>query len=226
MKEANALCKREWERMRQNAGRKTLGTVAEDFEIFLQLYRETRMQEDAKLQQTQKRIVLGAAMPASSKSKTPTTQGSDEWNWRYTPRPCTKQGCTKPFYSPYSTHLFSFYASRRPTTGFLPLATLCPQCSKAEVEEFEQKIDEKWLSRCGWNDVEWEQWYSNAKKDREMEMEFWEKAQERITKEKKVTPKTATVKAVKEVEKVEAPEKKAKRKSVFRKMFGKTALEA
>ena len=241
MKEANALCKREWERMRQNAGRSTLGAVAEDFEMFLQLYRETRAKEDTQLQQSQKRIVLGTAKPSSNPSKSTDAAKHDaEWNWRYTPRPCTKQGCTQPYYSPYATHLFSFYTSRRAATGLVPLATLCPQCSQAEVEGFERAIDEKWSSRCGWNAVEWEQWHSNAKKDRDMEMEFWEKAQERVVREKRVTPKAdagaarvaskaaapkATVaKVAQEVEQVEVPEKKKEKKkksSVFRKMFGR-----
>lgn len=220
MKEANALCKREYERMRQNAGRKTLGVVAADFEIFLHLYREARVQEDARLQQTQKSVVFGAAKSTSPKDKNTV----DEWNWRYTPRPCTRQNCKKSYYSPYATHLFSFYTSPRPLTGFLPLQTLCPHCANSEVEGFEQKIREKWSSRCGWNSVEWEQWYNNAKKDREMEMEFWEKAQERNVKEKKVTPKVAAVKVDKEVKIVGAVEKK-KRKSVFRKMFGRGPVE-
>jgi hypothetical protein len=234
MKEANALCKREWERMRQNAGRSTLGAVAEDFEMFLQLYRETRSKEDAQLQQSQRRVVLGTAKPAG-----PAKSTDAQWNWRYTPRPCTKHGCTLPYYSPYATHLFSLYTSRRPANGLVPLATLCPQCAQAEAEGFERKIEEKWSSRCGvWNPVEWEQWHGNAKKDRDMEMEFWEKAQERVVREKKVVPKGAAksaakavskavpkadaVKVVEEVKKAEVPEKKKKRRmSVFRKIFGR-----
>jgi hypothetical protein len=239
MKEANALCKREWERMRQNAGRSTLGAVAEDFEMFLQLYRETRAKEDAQLQQRQKRVVLGSPKLSSPSKSNNATNQDGEWNWRYTPRPCTKQGCTQPYYSPYATHLFSFYTSRRPATGVVPQATLCPQCSQAEVEGFERTVDEKWSSRCGWNAVEWEQWHSNAKKDREMEMEFWEKAQERVVREKKVVPKAAAAKVapkvapkvaavqavqvVQEVKKVEVPEKK-RRRSVFRRMFSRATI--
>lgn len=43
---------------------------------------------------------------------------------------------------------------------------------------------EKWGSRCGWDEYEWHVWYANARNDRDMELEYWLKAQERVVKEK------------------------------------------
>lgn len=86
---------------------------------------------------------------------------------------------------------------------------------------------EKWSSRCGWDGEEWDGWYQNAIHHRKAEMEFWEKAQERVVREKMA--KKATRDAAEKVEEtqegvqepsaaVETPVKE-KRKSVFRRMF-------
>ncbi|KAJ4994235.1 hypothetical protein SVAN01_00064 [Stagonosporopsis vannaccii] len=229
MQEANALCKKEYETMRQGAGRKTLGAVAQDFEIFLQLYREARQIEDARLQKAQGQRVLGSSQTVISKAKAPQNDGFD---WRYTPRNCTRKGCASTPYSPFSTQYFSFYNTPNPSTQLLPLSTLCPTCSKAESEGFGAKLMEKWSSRCGWDGEEWDGWYQNAIHHRKGEQEFWEKAQERVVREnfaKKAMKDVAT----KVEEKQEIAEEqdgvaaaataatpvKEKRKSIFKRMF-------
>ncbi|KAJ8111851.1 hypothetical protein OPT61_g5652 [Boeremia exigua] len=224
MQEANALCKKEYETMRQSAGRKTLGAVAQDFEIFLQLYREARQIEDARLQKAQNQRVLGSSQVATRKEKGPQNDGFD---WRYTPRNCVKKGCASMPYSPFSTQYHSFYNTANPSTQLLPLTTLCPTCSRAESEGFGAKLMEKWSSRCGWDGEEWDGWYQNAIHHRKGEQEFWEKAQERVVREKLV--KKATKDVVEKVEdKQESAEEQAvagatpskeKRKSIFRRMF-------
>ncbi|KAF9693751.1 hypothetical protein EKO04_008469 [Ascochyta lentis] len=229
MKEANALCKKEHEMMRQNAGRKTLGIVAQDFEIFLQLYREARQMEDARLQRAQSKRVLGSPQMVMTKEKT--SQTDSGYDWRYTPRNCTKRGCTSLPYSPFSTQFYSFYNTPNTSTQLMPLTTLCPSCSKAEAEGFGAKLMEKWSSRCGWDGEEWDGWYQSAIHHRKTEVEFWEKAQERVVRERLV--KNATKNAAEEPGKKEVgaedggtPEvvpKKERRKSLFKRMFGRNA---
>ncbi|KAF3032300.1 hypothetical protein E8E12_003052 [Didymella heteroderae] len=224
MQEANALCKREYESMRQNAGRKTLGVVAQDFEIFLQLYREARQLEGARLQKAQSQKVLGTSHALSPKGKVPQNNGFD---WRYTPRNCTKKGCTSPPYSPFSTQCFGFYNMPNSSNQLLPLITLCPSCSKAESEGFGAKLMEKWSSRCGWDGEEWDGWYQNTIQARKAEQEFWEKAQERVVRERLAKAKggaeaVGTQGQGKKAEgktEAEATPKREKRKSVFKRMF-------
>ncbi len=209
--------------MRQSAGRKTLGAVAQDFEIFLQLYREARDLEDVRLQKAQSQRVLGSFLITTMK-KVPQNDGFD---WRYTPRNCTKKGCTSAPYSPFSTQYFSFYNTTNPSTQLLPLATLCPTCSRAESEGFGAKLMEKWSSRCGWDGEEWDGWYQNAIHHRKEEQEFWGKAQERVVREKLVKQVAKDV-AEKVDEKQGSAEEqivagatstKEKRKSIFKRMF-------
>ncbi|KAJ4317570.1 hypothetical protein N0V94_004863 [Neodidymelliopsis sp. IMI 364377] len=228
MKEANALCKKEYETMRQHAGRKTLGVVAQDFEIFLQLYREARKAEDARLQKAQSQRVLGTSRSSNVDGDMSQKGG---WDWRYTPRNCTSQNCTSLPYSTFSTHLYSFYNTPHSVTQLLPLSTQCPSCSKTETEGFGAKLMEKWSSRCGWDGEEWDGWYQNVKRDRELESEFWEKAQERVVRErivKKIDGGAAEQLQEKEDTQgqstVEATPKreKGKRKSVFKRMFGRS----
>ena len=224
MQEANALCKKEYETMRQNAGRKTLGIVAQDFEVFLQLYREARQIEDARLQRAQSQRVLRSLQITTTKGRAPQDDGFD---WRYSPRNCTKRGCTAMPYSPFSTQHFSFYNTPNTSTQLLPLTTLCPGCSKAESEGFGAKLMEKWSSRCGWSGEEWDEWYQNAIQFRRAEQEFWEKAQERVVREHLV--KKANKKAAENAEKQEEHKEKQneakttpkneRRKSVFKRMF-------
>lgn len=223
MQEANALCKKEYESMRQNAGRKTLGTVAQDFEIFLQLYREARQLEDARLQNVQSQKVLGSFQIATTKDKAPQSDGFD---WRYTPRNCTQKGCTSTPYSPFSIQHYSFYHIPNSSTQLLPLTTMCPSCSKAEAEGFGAKLMEKWSSRCGWDGGEWDGWYQNAIQARKAEQDFWEKAQERVVTERltKRSTNNAAEKIVAQTETKEEGEaeltpKKEKRQSIFRRMF-------
>lgn len=90
---------------------------------------------------------------------------------------------------------------------------------------------EKWSSRCGWDGEEWDGWYQNALQARKAEQEFWEKAQERVVRERlvkkaKVLPRggveeAATQGQVKtaEGEAEEVTPKKDKRKSLFKRVF-------
>lgn len=87
---------------------------------------------------------------------------------------------------------------------------------------------EKWSSRCGWDGEEWDGWYQNAIQARKAEQEFWEKAQERVVRER-LTKKANAGVAEKAEEKqeeqkpkgdeAEATPKKEKRKNVFKRMF-------
>lgn len=181
LKAANATCKREWESMRQHAGRKTLGAIATEFEIFLEGFREERRFTDARLVQEQKKRVLGSGV-AQTSSKGKAAQDRD-WDWRYMSRLCTLASCSSSSYSPFANHLYSFYATPRSST-FLPLQTLCPGCAKSEVERFETLITDKWNSKKEWNPIEWNEWCSDSIKDRDMELEFYLAAQEKNAREK------------------------------------------
>ncbi|KAF3007786.1 hypothetical protein E8E13_010333 [Curvularia kusanoi] len=224
MQEANALCKKEYETMRQNAGRKTLGSIAQDFEIFLQLYREARKTEDTRLQQMQSQRVFGPLPAVDAKGK---PRQSDSFDWRYSLRNCTKKNCSSTPYSPFSIQHFAFYNTLNPSTQLLPLTTLCPSCSRAESEGFGAKLMEKWSSRCGWDGEEWDGWYQNAVQHRKAEQEFWEKAQERVVREKlaKKAAKSIIEKAEEKRESgdeavvANASPAKEKRKSIFKRMF-------
>jgi hypothetical protein len=216
-KEASARCKSEFESLRQNAGRKTLGQIAREFDMYLEDFRKDRRLEDAEIQQQQKKLVLGSGS-AQASAKESVQEGSI-WDWRYTPRPCTKASC-QTHYSPFSNHLFSFYTTPQ-SFGFLPLHTLCPSCSKAEIEAVEGSVQEKWTSRCGWEENEWNQWFENATKDRAMELDFWEKAQERVVKEKgpAMWVKRATAQEEKLGRQTKECSKQGKRKSLLKRWF-------
>ena len=229
MQEANALCKKEYETMRQNAGRKTLGAIAQDFEIFLQLYREARKSEDARLQKAQSERVIGSSQVIPLKGRT--LLSSVTFDWRYTPRNCTTRGCKSPPYSPFSTQNYSFYGTPHSSTQLLPLTILCPPCAKIEAEGFGAKLMVKWSSRCGWDGEEWDGWYQNALQDRKMELEFWEKAQERVVRERLVKKATKgaienaelELRSTEENDTRESIPKKEKRKSVFKRIFGRSS---
>lgn len=48
-------------------------------------------------------------------------------------------------------------------------------------------LEEKWASRCGWLGTEWDEWFDKAVKEREEGREFWERAQERVVRERSVS---------------------------------------
>lgn len=89
---------------------------------------------------------------------------------------------------------------------------------------------EKWSSRCGWDGEEWDGWYQNAIQQRKMEFEFWEKAQERVVREKstkKVSLEGEKKSSGMEVQgDVEVEPKKEKRKNVFKRMFRRNSVVA
>ncbi|KAL7776570.1 hypothetical protein CFE70_006986 [Pyrenophora teres f. teres 0-1] len=180
LKEATLQCKREYELLRQNAGRKTLNAVATEFEDVKAEFRGSRKVKDARLVRTQKRRVLGAPVLLAEKGN---DAREDAWDWRHTTRPCTTSSCNE-HYTPYSNHLYAFYRTPLAQTSLFPQQIFCPTCAQAEVEGFEQKVKEKWGSRCGWDEREWAAWYDNVSSDRNMELEFWLKAQEKVVKEK------------------------------------------
>jgi hypothetical protein len=218
LKETNAQCKREWESLRQNAGRKTLGEVSNDFTFFLQCFRQDRKVANADLQRQQRRRVLGAArthVAVQDKGK----QKDVEWDWSYTPRHCTRSACHATPYSPFANHLYAFYHSLRPSK-FTPLPTLCPPCAKNEVEAFERYTTEKWNSRCGWDATQWNEWFGQAVKDRNAECDFWLKAQERVVREKGPAKWVERELVLREVEEMSGVGKEEKKKGFLKKLFG------
>jgi hypothetical protein len=219
LKDTNALCKRQWETLRQNAGRKTLGQIATEFDDFLQIFRHNRRLEDETLKSRQKRVVLG--IPAV-KGELP--DADTDWIWIYTPRLCTRASCPSAPYSPFSNPLFSFYHTSR-SSNFALLPTLCPSCAKNEVECFEHLVMQKWGSRCGWDDREWNKWFEHAVAERGREKVFWENAQARDVKERRVKRVVLNQKGEKDggeasTEKKGGEMDKNKKKSVFKRFFG------
>jgi hypothetical protein len=220
LKEANAWCKRNWESLRQNAGRKTLGQIAAEFDIFLETYRQERKIQNEELQQRQKHVVLGPSSPC------PATHLKDkpiktEWLWHLTPRHCTRSACSSQPYSPFSNHLFPYYHPQTPTSSFLPLPTLCPPCAKDEIDAFERMITEKWNSRCGWHGKEWDEWIGKVVVERFEGRCFWERAQEREVRERGVSHIERDLKedGKSGIEKMGKVERK---KSVLKRFFGKS----
>ncbi|KAG9190755.1 hypothetical protein G6011_08843 [Alternaria panax] len=219
LNQINIACKREYEKLRQSAGRKTLGVIAAEFEILKEDFRRERRHKDAALVQEQKQRVLGV-LPIVLNQKNNDAKGNprvqeDTWDWRYTLRPCTSSHC-KAYYTPYSNH-YTYY--RTPISGFLPQETLCSACAKTELEDFVNKIKEKWGSRCEWDHKEWHDWYTNACNDRTMEQDYWIKAQEKCVRERGPPKWVGRLKDNLVVEK-DIIEPKKERKSLMRKWFG------
>jgi hypothetical protein len=78
-------------------------------------------------------------------------------------------------------------------------------------------VAEKWASRCGWDENEWDEWFQKVVKDRETEQEFWEQAQSREVRERKLA-KCADGKIAEQAKGgTEVVEKK--KKSVFKRLF-------
>ncbi|KAH8730222.1 hypothetical protein GQ44DRAFT_607079 [Phaeosphaeriaceae sp. PMI808] len=223
LKEASTLCRRTWESLRQNAGRKTLGQIAAEFESFLDAFRQERKLVDAELQRRQKRIVLGTAK-STAKTNTQAAKQPDDtvWIWAYTPRQCTRATCPSDPYSPFANHLYAFYNTPHPL-NFTPQPTFCPSCAKKEVEALECSVMQKWNSRCGWDEDEWNAWFENMVQDRNMEFEFWEKAQERVVRERGPSRWVERLTAEQAVEESKTEKKNVdKRKSAFKRWFGST----
>lgn len=193
LKLANARVKSEWESMRQNAGRKILGLIAADFEVFVRQCREDRAWESDELEAQQRKRILRNT-PTGTKGKEREGEG---WDWTYTPRPCTKKGCSTQWYSPFDNRLYLFYHTNRPS-GLRPLITLCPSCARADVEGTEEKIQQRKGDVGGGPD--WVQWCEQIKNDRVMEEEYWLKAQERVVWEKGVVASTATLERIRSKE--------------------------
>ncbi|KAL5378725.1 hypothetical protein DPSP01_008949 [Paraphaeosphaeria sporulosa] len=203
LKLANQRVKSTYEAMRQNCGRKTLGTIAAEFEAFVEQVREERAEESKRMERWQRQRVLPSAGVKGKDGKEGKEKENgkgqvweEEWDWRYSPRPCTRKGCDEVWYSPFDNRLFLFYTTARPS-GFVPLSTLCPGCAKFDVESAEERIEGRRRDVGGVVGPEFEEWYVQMGKDRELEVEYWEAAQERIVREemgkwsvRSVQPKT------------------------------------
>ncbi|ORY09383.1 hypothetical protein BCR34DRAFT_602897 [Clohesyomyces aquaticus] len=211
LKAANEDCRLEWETLRQNAGRKNLSTVQGEHEAYIRSVDVARMSEGAELEGRLRSRVLGgwedpnpvspglstaSALVAlksggSGKGKSAETTGAgaggrikEEWDWRYIPRPCTRKSCKSPWYSPFSVTLFPFYTAPHPAFGLVKLPTLCPECAKLDVGAAEAGLEKK--RKTVKDEEEWEIVLEKVKRDREVEREFWEKAQGRVVKERGV----------------------------------------
>ncbi|KAH4608569.1 hypothetical protein HBH82_071780 [Parastagonospora nodorum] len=217
LRDANAWCKSNYERLRQNAGRKTLGEIAGEFEIFLEEFRLQRKSEEKELNEKLKRRVIGS----SPGGKQPL---DSEWRWEFTTRHCTRASCPSTRYSPFANNLYAFYHPHIQTqsepSSFAPLPTLCPECATNEVAAFERLITEKWGSRCGWHEQDWDEWIKKVVGERFEEKGFWEGAQEREVGEWVARRGEKIVDEVK-VEKVEVQVEKRKKVGVFKRLFGK-----
>jgi len=222
--DATAQCKREWETMRQSAGRKTLGQIDQEFDRFMEQFRDERQAEDARLQQDQRsRLVSAGPSPVEKITDGKTKVHFDAWDWRYTPRRCTTPGCKSSPYSPYASHLYAIYTTPRPS-GYTPLPTLCPACAKAEVATFEQKVAEKWASRSEWEDQAWDDWLANVTRDRAMEVKFGEKAQEKAIRGKGPARRAESTTKPEGADDRSAREPVLRKKrSLFRRLFSKAA---
>lgn len=182
LKLANNRAKSTYESLRQNCGRKTLGAIAAEFEMFLQQLREERVEESQRMKIWQRQRVLPSASGTPTAGKGREKSWEEEWDWRFSPRPCTKKGCESPCYSPFDNRLYLFYTTPRPS-DLLPLSTLCPSCAKEDVESAEERIDSRMRDAGGVVGPEWEEWCEQVRRDREMEVEFWEGTQERMVRE-------------------------------------------
>ncbi|KAF1976044.1 hypothetical protein BU23DRAFT_59708 [Bimuria novae-zelandiae CBS 107.79] len=213
LKLATQRVKQTYESMRQHCGRKTLGAIAAEFEIFCQQIREERAGESKRMKQWQRQRVLGSA-PTSAKGKE--KAWGEEWDWRYSPRPCTKKGCARAWYSPFDNRLYLFYSTARPS-GLLPLCTLCPSCAKQDVESAEERVASRMRDAGGVVGSEFEEWCAQVGRDREMEGEYWEAAQERVVREKMGGVSAGVV--VEQKNEVKEEKKKKKRLSRLVQMF-------
>lgn len=205
LKLANQRVKSTYESMRQNCGRKTLGVIAAEFDIFVEQVREERAEESKRMRTWQKQRLLPAGV-ASGKGKEKEEIGTanekansweEEWDWQYSPRPCTRKGCEEGWYSPFDNQLFLFYTTAR-RSGFIPLRTLCPGCAKRDAEAAEDRIEDRRRDVGGFVGPEFEEWIVQMGRDRELEVEYWENAQEKIVKEEMRKWPLGEVKTLKE----------------------------
>jgi hypothetical protein len=144
--------------------------------MYIKVYDAEREQNSTELARAQGRTVFGYGGPQVVKKR----GEEDHWDWRYTPRPCTKKGCKRDMYSPYSAQLYNFYHCPRRST-LSPQTHLCIVCAKSEIQECEGLMKQK---REELDDEEWIYWLEDIRENRIKEKDFWEKAQERVVREK------------------------------------------
>lgn len=164
--------------MRQSAGRKTLGDIAREFDLYVKILDSERQTESRELANRQQKRVTGLS-EAEQKGGKKKHEQDEEFGWRYVLRPCTRKSCPFAPYSVFSVDNFTFYSNPR-QTGLRPLTTLCPACARRDVEGVETLLQAK---REEMDDEDWVVWLEGVRKDRKVEEEFWEKAQERVVKE-------------------------------------------
>jgi hypothetical protein len=187
LRQANERCKAEFESMRQNAGRKTLGIVDAEFEVWLIQFRALREEENTDCEMALKRRVQGvckrskSAKRSQKKDREKDTE-DEQWDWAYTPRRCTSSTCPAPltYYSPYDQRFYLWYHTPR-ITGLSILQSLCPACARRDVDEAERKRSQAWQDM---HPQEWREWMEQLNRNRAMEQEFWEKAQESRVRER------------------------------------------
>ncbi|KAF2262313.1 hypothetical protein CC78DRAFT_582798, partial [Lojkania enalia] len=194
LKYANADCKQEWEKMRQGAGRKTMGEVARDFDAYLGIVRRIRDEEARALERRLRERVLGVGNRGQGHG-----ERGKAYDWKYTPRPCTRKGCKRELYSPFDAHFYDFYC-RSQEFGIRAMETLCPHCAWADVSRL---LDDAECKRQEMEASEWEGWIEHVKMDRQQQKHFWEKAQERVVREKGVGFNITEGKRKKNGEKIE-----------------------
>ena len=175
VKDANARCKKEFERMRQNSGRKTLRMIDVEFEEYVADERRIRKEESKANESVMKHRILGPTTDqilAKGKHK---VSPDSQWEWRYTPRPCTSQTCPHPHtpYSPFDARFHPWYTTVR-KSGLRPLFNLCPTCARQEIDAVEKTREEKWREM---HPQQWREWMEQLKRERSAEQTFWEEAQ-------------------------------------------------
>ncbi|KAF2793583.1 hypothetical protein K505DRAFT_375261 [Melanomma pulvis-pyrius CBS 109.77] len=181
LRQANARCKKEWESMRQNAGRKTLGLIDAEFEIWVQRYREERGVEGRANEARMIVRVVGVSGAKGKKGGDATAEkAAGEWDWKYAPRPCTKKNCVRDWYSIFDQRFHLFYITPR-KSGLTILQTLCPACARRDIGEAEKRMTEKWREM---HPQQWREWMERLKRERATEQAFWEMAQERRVRER------------------------------------------
>jgi hypothetical protein len=108
-------------------------------------------------------------------------------DFKYYQRPCTAEGCQRPWYSIYATSLFQMY-NTFDEHGIGCLTVYCPTCASAEVDEVDSKIKSARFRIK--DDDEFNQFVTELARRRAVQIDFWEKAQVRVMLKKGVKAKT------------------------------------
>jgi len=166
--------------MRQNAGRKTLRLIDAEFDIWAQGFRERRRQESTANEKALQTKVLDPSKKGKGGKKEGKADGeTEEWDWRYAARPCTKKDCAREPYSVFDQRFYLWYHTPR-KSGLGVLRSLCPVCARKDIDEVERRMRGKWQEM---HPQQWREWMEQVKRDRAAEQNFGEKAQESRVRE-------------------------------------------